>query len=852
MTDWNAVSAFMGAVIAWPGTPQDPGFVNLQYSYVDKKTSDGKRGGKYPVSPGKPFKDLTKLVSYAGWLNTTANNKDVWFCTSLQSESGVNKRGNLIGKRSAQNALLQKSIWIDMDVGANDPKKYPTVEAALAAVIQFQKDVGLPQPSSIVFSGGGIHVYWISNTPLTPAEWQPYASGLKNLLISKNILCDSWLTTDIARILRVPGTFNHKYDPPELVRLSPLPLTLYDFANLDFLKQFAGQVAAPGAQTPTHSIFVDGKNFANFSKPSPLFDAFKGEPGLDAGIGKFTDTLLDPRPIFDGCGFLREAQQAGGANYGNPLWNLSVLCSAFMENGNAIAHEISRGHANYTHAETQQQFERKLADKDRGVGWPSCAAIQSNGCGACAACPHFGKITSPLKLGTVGPKPNQGDGTAQQTPNAGKESAGSEDEWPDGYARGGAPVKGYANTLAAFRKLGIKFTLDTFRQKEFSEGHEIELLNGELSDRTVTMLRDQVRRECGFYPDKETAREAIIAECYRNRINPVTKYFDGLKWDGVERLPKLLHEYLGAEDTPLNAAISVKLMCAIVRRSKRPGCKYDQKVVLQGGQGVRKSMFCEDLAVFPDLFTDAGDLSGSIKEQMEITQGKQIIEFAELAGFSQNSRERNKGNLSRRVDRARLAYAHYAKDEPRSSVPIGTTNPGGYLKDPTGERRYWHVAVNKYDRDKFLADKDPLYAEAVMREPKEKLWLDTPELVKAHDAIVATAKEPNALVDDLADLAGEVWEIGRDKMAGGWLIHREERVSNKEVRCKLGIFGIEALRMRDIGTRISDAMMTLGWTKATGTLVCKHGGDPEGGYRRQMPDGYELDPEPTAQEMDAS
>jgi putative DNA primase/helicase len=252
-------------------------------------------------------------------------------------------------------------------------------------------------------------------------------------------------------------------------------------------------------------------------------------------------------------------------------------------------------------------------------------------------------------------------------------------------------------------------------------------------------------------------------------------------------------------------------------------------------------MFCEDLAVFPDLFTDAGDLSGSIKEQMEITQGKQIIEFAELAGFSQNSRERSKGNLSRRVDRARLAYAHYAKDEPRSSVPIGTTNPGGYLKDPTGERRYWPVAVNNYDRDKFLADKDQLYAEAVVREPNEKLWLDTPELVAAHDAIVSTAKEPNTLVDDLADLAGEVWETGRDKIEGGWLIHREQRVSNKDARSKLGILGIEALRMRDIGKRMSDAMMELGWTKVAGTLVCKRGNAPEGGYRRSIPDGIELD-----------
>jgi hypothetical protein len=135
-----------------------------------------------------------------------------------------------------------------------------------------------------------------------------------------------------------------------------------------------------------------------------------------------------------------------------------------------------------------------------------------------------------------------------------------------------------------------------------------------------------------------------------------------------------------------------------------------------------------------------------------------------------------------------------------------------------------------------------------VREPKEKLWLDTPELVKAHDAIVATAKEPNTLVDDLADLAGGVWEAGRDKIEGGWVIHREERVSNKEVRCKLGIVGIEALRMRDIGRRMSDAMMALGWTKVAGTLVCKHGGEPEGGYRRSIPDSFEVDVEPPADE----
>ena len=114
-------------------------------------------------------------------------------------------------------------------------------------------------------------------------------------------------------------------------------------------------------------------------------------------------------------------------------------------------------------------------------------------------------------------------------------------------------------------------------------------------------------------------------------------------------------------------------MCAIVRRAKHPGCKFDHQLVLQGKQDIRKSMFCEDLAVFPDLLTDAGDLVGSIKEQMEISQGKQIIEFPEHAGYSRAARERNKATMSRKVDRARLVYAHYATDAPRQWIAIATS-----------------------------------------------------------------------------------------------------------------------------------------------------------------------------------
>ena len=172
-----------------------------------------------------------------------------------------------------------------------------------------------------------------------------------------------------------------------------------------------------------------------------------------------------------------------------------------------------------------------------------------------------------------------------------------------------------------------------------------------------------------------------------------------------------------------------------------------------------------------------------------------------------------------------MAYAHYATDTPRRWVAIATINPGGYLNDPTGERRYWHVAVRFYDREAFLAKKDQLYAEAVEREPHEKLWLDTPELVAAHDAVVATVKEPNELVDLLTDIRGEAWHVnGKD----------EERISAQDIRDQLTMSKADAARSHNIGRRIAEAMTELGWTKAAGTIRCHKGDQPTTGYTRPL------------------
>ena len=301
--------------------------MNLHYSMPARPPKTGLAKGM-----GWPFRDVTELVERAAWVNTTSNYNDVWFCTSLQSTAGKNTRGNLKAIRLAANALAQKVIWIDCDVKPSDPKHYGTEEEALKAILLFAASVKLPTPSAIVRSGGGLHAYWISKTPLSPAEWFPYASGLKQLLLANAVKCDTGLTTDIARILRVPGTFNHKYDPPREVTLALLPLAMYDFAN-----QLKGlRLRRAHGTTNSAAPALDlrrGASAATFGKPSPLFAHPMGEPGLDAGIKKPTYSALDPKPIFTQCDFLRRALLTGGRDYGEPLWNQSVGALRHLHEG---------------------------------------------------------------------------------------------------------------------------------------------------------------------------------------------------------------------------------------------------------------------------------------------------------------------------------------------------------------------------------------------------------------------------------------------------------------------------------------------------------------------------------------
>lgn len=397
---------FLESALVWPD-PQGPGWINVHVNAKNEPRpgEPAKNGGK-PWVVGWPFKTVDAVLDRIAWSESTADFFNVWVCMSQQSECTQKANGKLKAVRKAANATWLKAIWIDCDVKAGDAKHYDTVPAAFDALDAFRDKVGLPFPSMIVNSGGGLHVYWIADAPMSPDEWRPYADGLKALLLREGVKCDTGLTTDVARILRVPDTLNHKYDPPRKVELLHFG-TPYNFANtMGFLirEQTSSSTAQHGE--PPRSVIEEG---AVFDRPDAAFAALTPDNALQAGIEKIGTYLIDPTPIFakDGCPFLREALSTGGKSYDNPRWNLSVLCTAFMEKGDVFAHEISKGHATYTPADTQALYDRKVVDRaERGVGYPQCTTIAGAGCEHCKACPHFSKGKSPLNIRSLKPAPS--------------------------------------------------------------------------------------------------------------------------------------------------------------------------------------------------------------------------------------------------------------------------------------------------------------------------------------------------------------------------------------------------------------------------------------------------------------
>lgn len=333
-----------------------------------------------------------------------------------------------------------------------------------------------------------------------------------------------------------------------------------------------------------------------------------------------------------------------------------------------------------------------------------------------------------------------------------------------------------------------------------------------LSDEDITSLTLALERRGIIQPFNIVSRllTSLIKE---NPRNPAKEYFNNLKWDGVKRLDNWLIDYCGAthdEETYVQA-IGRKWLCAAVARVLHPGIKFDSMLILEGKQNAGKSLILRELATINGraYFNDSIRISdiNSDRNVMKL-QGVIIIELAELSSFARMSDEEIKAIISSPENIATLKYQNEAKNFPRQFVLGGTTNSvnTGYLRDATGNRRFWCVRVaDRLQIERLREDKEKIWAEAVeVYKAGEKLYLEG-ELYKKATEVQQERMGHHPWTEDIEGLI-----IGRNK------------VSEKEIWEKLGITD-RTKRTGRAAADISDIMMNLRFKKDK----LRFGGHPE-------------------------
>jgi predicted P-loop ATPase len=288
-----------------------------------------------------------------------------------------------------------------------------------------------------------------------------------------------------------------------------------------------------------------------------------------------------------------------------------------------------------------------------------------------------------------------------------------------------------------------------------------------LNDNLLRRLWTDSEAVLGFLPAQSVFNELALDEAQRNEFDPLNDYLTRLRWDGEPRLNRFLANYLGGDDTALNAEFGARSLIGAVRRAMQPGAKHDTMLVLEGPQGARKSSAIAALCPDPHWFTDGLKLDEAAREVIEQSAGKWIVEVAELGGMRRADVDNLKAMLSRATDSARLAYGRQKQDRPRRFIMFGTVNHGanGYLKDGTGNRRFWICPVGKIDVDAIKRDRDQLWAEAMQRHlAGEQNWLS--------DSIAADAE---AVADALRELLDGQNETTGEKALAELGVTRDRR-----------------------------------------------------------------------------
>lgn len=363
-----------------------------------------------------------------------------------------------------------------------------------------------------------------------------------------------------------------------------------------------------------------------------------------------------------------------------------------------------------------------------------------------------------------------------------------------------------------------------------------EQMKGGWNDSDNAALKVYLSNKYGIYSPTKT-KDAILAVAAERSYHPIKEYLDHLpEWDGIDRVETLLIDNFNATDNSYTRAVTRKMMVAAVTRIYHPGTKFDSVLILNGPQGIGKSTFFAKLA--GDWFSDSLTLTDmKDKAGPEKLQGYWILELGELAGMRKTDVEVVKSFISRSDDKYRASYGVNVESHPRQCIIVGSTNAeSGFLRDITGNRRFWPVRISGDGKRKAwqmsVYDVEQIWAETLVLYGKgEKLYLEGSdvELASNEQADAMESDEREGLVRTyLGKLLPDDWHemslyerrnyLNGSEFGGESRVGTVERtlVCNMEIWCEC--FGRDASIMKPADSyAIAGIMKKIsGWNKYQG------------------------------------
>ena len=323
----------------------------------------------------KFYTDLDTAIHAAH--NLDAEGYDAYFALGTFDQAG---------SRKTPNVKHLRSFFLDLDCGPT--KDYATQSEALAALRMFCKELKLPRPT-LVNSGRGIHVYWALTAPVPREVWVPVAEQFKRMCTKHGMRNDPAVPADAARVLRVPGTHNHKPNPPVSVVL-------------------VGEAGAPVEFDVFRDLMGDDSSILT---PPRKYVPQQQDAMMQALSGSFVSrfkTILVKTMSGTGCEQLKEVVN-NQPNISEPLWRAGLSIAKFCVDGGKAIHKISSKHPEYT-------FEGTEAKVDFIKGPYLCARFDEYRAGVCSNCKHWGKIKSPISLGREVEEADESDNIVIEKP----------------------------------------------------------------------------------------------------------------------------------------------------------------------------------------------------------------------------------------------------------------------------------------------------------------------------------------------------------------------------------------------------------------------------------------------------